>query len=352
MSVRHRLAAVAVLGFLALGACGDFPPTEPKTVVEPPSADFAVAANSWTRKADMPTGRYEFATAVRNNSSGQPILYAIGGLLFSGGQFRDLSKVEAYNFATNSWSTKASLPVHLYQTNGAGLISGKIYVSGGWTLTSPGEESRFSNALFVYDPPRNTWTKRANLPRPVAMGITGVINGKLYVLTGYCDPNECVSKYTRRLYRYDPVANSWNTSLPAAPRYHIGGAGGVINGKFYVVGGRGTGQSTNQLDVYDPASNTWSSRAPMPTARDGAAAAVHNGKLYVIGGRDVNAGWLRTVEVYDPVSNAWTTKAPMPTERTDLGAGRVSLSGSSYIMAVGGAKNGMLGLKTNEAYLP
>jgi N-acetylneuraminic acid mutarotase len=349
MSIRHPFAAVSALGFLALGACGDFPSTEPKTVA---GAEFAAAANSWTRKADMPTGRYAFATGIRNNSSGQPILYTIGGLIYTGLMFQDLSKVEAYNFATNTWTTKASLPVRLSFTNGAGLISGKLYVSGGWTLDIRTQDSRFSNALYVYDPPSNTWAKKANMPRPVAMGVTGVLNGKLYVVTGYCDTNACVSAYTRRVYRYDPVTNSWNTSLPAAPHYHIGGAGGVINGKFYVVGGKGAGSVTNWLDVYDPASNTWSTRAPMPTARDGTGAAVHNGKLYVIGGRDVNGHWLRTVEVYDPVSNAWTTKAPMPTLRSELGVGRVSLSGSSYILAVGGNNNDNGGLKTNEAYQP
>jgi hypothetical protein len=41
----------------------------------------------------------------------------------------------------------------------------------------------------------------------------------------------------RELEVYDPVANTWTVRAPmSVPRNHS--AGGVINGKFYVAGGR------------------------------------------------------------------------------------------------------------------
>ena len=41
----------------------------------------------------------------------------------------------------------------------------------------------------------------------------------------------------RELEVYDPFANTWTIKAPMrVPRNHT--AGGVINGKFYVVGGR------------------------------------------------------------------------------------------------------------------
>ena len=62
-------------------------------------------------------------------------------------------------------------------------------------------------------------------------------------------------------------------------------AGAVLGGKLYVAGGSVTsnGAPVDSLSVYDPASDTWSTKAPMPTARYGAVAAVLNDSLYVIG---------------------------------------------------------------------
>ena len=39
------------------------------------------------------------------------------------------------------------------------------------------------------------------------------------------------------------------------------------------------------VDEYDPATDTWRERSPMPTPRNHAAIGVVNGKIYVIGGR-------------------------------------------------------------------
>jgi N-acetylneuraminic acid mutarotase len=61
---------------------------------------YSVAKNTWTTAAPIPTPRYVPASAVVNN-----ILYVIGGCdsqcAVGGGA---LTKVEAYNPATNTWS--------------------------------------------------------------------------------------------------------------------------------------------------------------------------------------------------------------------------------------------------------
>ena len=51
----------------------------------------------------------------------------------------------------------------------------------------------------------------------------------------------------------------------------------------------------------------------MPTARAQAAVASVNGVLYVAGGFACGTGApLTTVEMFDPATNAWTTAAPLP----------------------------------------
>lgn len=69
----------------------------------------------------------------------------------------------------------------------------------------------------------------------------------------------------------------------------------------------------------------------------GVAAARLQNKLYVIGQANIQPGERQNdVEAYDPVTNTWKTKAPMRTGRGDLAAARVTWAGQSHILAVGG----------------
>ena len=107
----------------------------------------------------------------------------------------------------------------------------------------------------------------------------------------------------------------------------------MINGKLYVAGGRNAaGTAVATLHVYNPATNTWSTKAPMPSARFRAAGQVINGRLYVVGGNDAAGVVLATTLAYDPATNQWSTKAAMPTARTRLGAAVVN----NQLYAVGG----------------
>src|SRR5881396_2926876 len=109
----------------------------------------------------------------------------------------------------------------------------------------------------------------------------------------------------------------WTTkaSMPTA-RYALGV--GEIGGVLYAVGSiKSVGPSiAATVEAYDPASNTWTTKASMPTARHRLAVGVVNGILYAVGGSG-NFGSpavvLATVEAYDPATNSWTTKASMPT---------------------------------------
>ena len=107
---------------------------------------------------------------------------------------------------------------------------------------------------------------------------------------------------------YNPVANAWATKAPMpTPRGYF--AVGVVNGVFYAVGGyaggAGAGDTVfNVLEGYDPITNTWTVKAPMPTPRANLAVGVVNGILYAVGG-DSGYSVLNVVEAYDPVTNTW-----------------------------------------------
>ena len=144
----------------------------------------------------------------------------------------------------------------------------------------------------------------------------------------------------------DSASNLWTTkaSMPTA-RYDFSAA--AINGKIYAMGGYGVSYSyLNTVEEYDPVTNQWTTKASMPTARYGLAAAAINGKIYALGG--YSYGNLSTVQEYDPVTNQWTTKASMPTARYGLAA--AAINGKIY--ALGGYGASYSYLNTVEEYDP
>jgi N-acetylneuraminic acid mutarotase len=103
------------------------------------------------------------------------------------------------------------------------------------------------------------------------------------------------------VYAYDPVTNVWRARAPM-PMALTGLASAVIDNKLYVAGGGTcyTCAGVRRLQVYDPATNTWAVKTPMPTARLAAAGAVAGGKFYVLGGLNDFTYGLAKVEAYTP----------------------------------------------------
>jgi N-acetylneuraminic acid mutarotase len=348
--IRPMSTLALALGAFALLSCNDTSdPTQPGPVPDRPlTPEFAWASNSWQTRAPMPTGRAHHAVGVAKNASGQSILYVFGGV---DTESNDLSTIEAYDYSSNSWTTKTAR-FQGARTNGVGQIGEKLYIAGG--LINAGDGPEIHKRLVIYDPALDVTAGGADLPRPIADGITGVIGGKLYVLSGIC--GECPTAITsKRFYRYDPATNTWSY-LPWSPRSHRWGAGGVINGKLYVAGGiNEDGSLSSSLDVYDPVTNKWTARGPLPERVYLAAGAVLNNKLYVIGGNGAPDRSSKTVYVYDPAANTWTTKAPLITDRYALAAATLTTFGNTKILALGGIKNwgdGSTAPQKNEAYKP
>jgi N-acetylneuraminic acid mutarotase len=340
--IRPPMSIVALtLGAFAFLSCSDdTAPTQPGSVADQPLApEFAWASNSWQTRAPMPGPRWNFASGVVNNSTGQSTLYVFGGADDHG----NVTRVEAYDYTTNSWTTKASQFERTY-LNGTGVIGGKIYIAGGVVEVGEGTIV-YKKTLVVYDPATDAFTPKADMPRTLALGVTGVMGGKLYVVGGRC--GECSPQVSRRMYRYDPTTNAWSF-LPWAPRAHLHGASGVINGKLYVAGGYEGTTSTSNLDVYDPLTNRWKALAPVPQPLSGAGGAVLNNKLYVVGA----GASFKSVYAYDPATNTWATKAQLPTGRDLLEAATVTAFGNQKILAVGGLDPSTGITAVNQAYKP
>jgi N-acetylneuraminic acid mutarotase len=134
---------------------------------------------------------------------------------------------------------------------------------------------------------------------------------------------------------YNPSTDTWSTkaAMPTA-RWNLAAA--AVNNVIYAIGG-------GNNEAYDPSNNTWSAKAAMSSARSWLAAVAVNNVIYTIG------GWVPFTstggnEAYDPSTDTWSTRAAMPTPRQGVVAGAVN----GFIYAIGGDNGNRLG--TNEAY--
>jgi N-acetylneuraminic acid mutarotase len=331
-------SVLLALGSLATIACSEeSTPTQPSSGAVPVSvASSAVAAtsNTWTSKTGLPDGAFanQASAGVMNDASGQPVVYLLGGRDDDGGCGASIS---AYRVATDTWgSAGAGLELDMFDANGVGRIGNLLYVSGGESFCGG---SRFVDGRFwAFSPATHTLTEKPFPPKGTARGVTGVINSQLYVLPGECDiynfpaPTYCETESIRRLFRFNPATNRWATKK-SAPHFHQLGAGGVINGQFYVAGGLGT----NTLDRYDPVTDTWKTLASLPVGGMARGTAMQ-GKLWVVIDHyyeDRQTSML-AMFVYDPNTNVWTRKATPKYRHSDIVA--VSLNGKPLLVAVGG----------------
>lgn len=266
------------------------------------SGVFRVAVFPWVAKAAMPTPRLQFATA---NVGG--LIYVIGGQDASSTATPKppLTTVEVYDPASDSWLAAPPLPQALSSMM-ASVVNGRIYVMGGVPDLAPS-----TTAVEEYDPVTQTWTTMATaMPSDRYSAATAVYNGLVYVAGG---SGAGVMDSTTLLI-YDPAGDSWTAGSPMS-QTRTGAAAAQINGQVVVYGGKcstcvANGGYLGSVEQYDIGMDSWSGRSA-GTPRTDAGIELVNGLVYAVGGSDTS-GPLDLVEMYDDATNSWTTKTAMP----------------------------------------
>ena len=97
-----------------------------------------------------------------------------------------------------------------------------------------------------------------------------------------------------------------------------------------------TRDSTGLHDIYDPATQIWTSGPLMPTPRGGGSGAFYHGMVVYLGGEDDKRAYNEN-EGFDVKTNRWVTLAPMPTPHHGIG---VTAIGNMLYVAGGGRSRG------------
>jgi hypothetical protein len=128
---------------------------------------------------------------------------------------------------------------------------------------------------------------------------------------------------------YEPASDSWSVRTPL-PEQLDSFDPVAFGGRIFVLGG--ARHTSDELFAplatayaYDPASDVWTALAPLPAPRAGATAHVIGERIYLVGGYGAQATassepQARDMFVYDPSSNSWTSAPQMPTDRFLFGA--------------------------------
>ncbi|MGD6933923.1 MAG: Kelch repeat-containing protein [Candidatus Bathyarchaeia archaeon] len=226
---------------------------------------------------------------------------------------------------SNAWETKASM--HVARSSlGAAVVNGEIYAIGG--VIDPPSYVTCTGANEKYDPTSNQWTTKTSMPTPRASFATAVVEDRIYCIGGTTGLNEGQVIVTGVNEVYDPATDTW-TSKTDMPTPRVGLTAAVFENKIYVFGG-----NSNVTEVYDPATDTWTTKASMPVKPGlrmiwSCTSAVVNGKVHVFGAFPYSA----SNQVYDPTSDSWSFEAPIV--QGYLLAAAVSIGSAEGILVFG-----------------
>ncbi len=231
--------------------------------------------STWTPIASLPAA-LEFPAAVNDGTN----IYILGGAAVGTGTPQ--TSLYRYNVAANNYTTLASFTTGTWN-HAAVYLNGKIY-----KFTGTGPATASTDVLEIYDVAGNAWSLGAVYPLAISFVGAWEQGGFIYAAGGYQSAGSLASLKT---YRYDPAANTWNDAAIAdLPQTRWGAAAalysdGVLAGGY--VAGSATGNISNTVTAWDLPSNTWQSLPNMLGERARTSGAVLNGSFFVVGGRSV-----------------------------------------------------------------
>jgi plastocyanin len=274
-------------------------------------------SNSWTQMAStLPDNQMNNMACGVLTVSGTPLIYCVGGS--AAGATTATARVFTYDPATD---TPALLGSDDWPGDAAGTIlpggftvaNNKLYILGGFNINVAS-----TNEIWEFDPngvAGSRWTQKVNAPEGIMYAPTCTIDGTIYVGgASDWDPVGVTVIDTTNSFSFDPGANTIGT-IAAIPRATGETRALSFNGQMYVMGGgRVAPNPSNEVDIYDPGTNTWTTGDPFnnarrnfPTDTDGTT------RIWLSGGYDVDGLTpLASMEIFC-AAGATPTPTPSPT---------------------------------------
>ncbi|OJH37298.1 Kelch repeat-containing protein [Cystobacter ferrugineus] len=195
------------------------------------------------------------------------------------------------------WTPTGHLLAGRYFQSATLLPSGKVLVIGGYSNTYPLASAE------LYDPATGSWSSARNMTQARALhSVTLLPSGKVLVIGGNSSRDGYSVVGLNSVEIYDPATNTWSLAAPMTFARYSHTATRLPNGKVLVIGGASPSSGGAIPELYDPATNSWLPLASMNSgSRFGHFAFLQSsGNVLVLG------GGTPAVERYDPSLDSWT----------------------------------------------
>lgn len=257
---------------------------------------------TWIESASPEAARGEAACAVDDGS-----LLLAGGFVDGPGN-QVTASVEVYDRTSDAWSPAPDLPTPVHHTQVA-AVDGTFYVLGGYV--GPGFTP--TNGAWSWTPGEEDWSMVASLPVARGAGGAAVADGRVVLAGGVGADGELIAQVDL----YDPANDTWRQGpeLPT-PRDHLAVA--AVGDTVVAANGRMQSFETNteRVETWNTSRDAWTRGVDAPTARGGLDGTAWNGTLVVAGGEE-SGGTFDEAEAYEPGGN-WSRLPAMPTARHGL----------------------------------
>jgi hypothetical protein len=255
--------------------------------------EYDPTTNAWTTKAaTFPDIRMNNMACGVLTAAGTPYIYCVGGS--AGGLTDGIARVFQYNPVTDTITTLTSADNWPGDASGTILPGGfavqgnKLYIIGGFNIGVS-----MTHQTWVFDPTAavgSRWTQLADFPLDRGYIPATAIGNLIYTAGGSLTPDGATLTDTTDSFKYDPAANTW-TAIASIPRLTAETRALNVYGLMWVMGGGRTAPNpSNEVDIYNPYCNTWTTGAPFvnarrnfPTATDGVS------RVWLAGGYEPSA---------------------------------------------------------------
>lgn len=279
-----------------------------------PTADlYDPSTNSWASIGSMSSNRY-LHTAT---------LFPIGDVLVAGGKTPTSTpnSIELFNTAGGSWTTIPGAIIPRW-SHTATLVNTVVLLVGGYSSTGTPLAS-----IDVCDVSGSCTTVVALSTARSYHTATRLNNGKVLVAGG-----EDGSTVLQSAELIDASGSSTPASSMAFPHSrHV--AALLPNGNVIVIAGLdGSFTSSNHVELYNPATNTWSTTSSTSNNYGGDfdGTLLSSGNVFIYGG---SCPTPCQPEIYNVVAGTWSSGAVAGYSRTQ---GRVALLGSGRVLVASG----------------
>lgn len=242
---------------------------------------FDVRTNTWRSAAPLHGARSDHAAVSLKD----------GRVMVIGGNFdtKLLKTTEIYDARSDSWTIAASMPRPRTQHSAVRLADGRVLVAGGIDVDGGATDS-----TFIYDPATDAWSDGPRMTQPrLQEAVVALPSGDVLFAGGDDAAAGSAEIYLAKENRFVP------TGSLVHPRFVAQGAA-LPDGRVALNGGLPPHASSyaplNSTELWDPRTGTWSEAASVSSARAWGKLLWVGDALFLVSGTGPNESPVSSVE--------------------------------------------------------